>query len=351
LSPPLQMKKQILTGLILTILGINQLIAQDFHFSQFYSNPQLLNPALTGNFQEDYRVNLIHRNQWNTIGSKFQTTAFGGDINIQGGKLNKDKIGVGVQIYLDDQASVLSIQGFLTSLSYIHTLDGHRRHHLAGGVQFGYMRKNLNTDNLQFGSQYQNYQYNSSASSNESFDNFDLSSITLQAGISYSYDLTKLAHLFTGLSVYQITGPNESVTGSENKLGQRLIYNVGLEQQLTNKVKIIPQLMYMYQSKASDFNLGGLVKYELAPVFKTNLILGAFYRTSDAVIAVGGLEHKGIEAKISYDVTLSDLKGAQGVEGSPSNNMVGAWEVSIIFKGIFRNHNYANDYTVPCGIF
>ena len=345
------MEKKILTGFILALLSLNQLTAQDFHFSQFYSNPQLLNPALTGNFQEDYRVNLIHRNQWSSIGSKFQTTAFGGGINIQGGKLNKDKIGVGVQVYLDDQAGVLSTQGFLGSLSYIHTLDGHRRHHLAGGFQLGYMRKSLNTDGLQFGSQYQNNQYNAASSSNEEYEAFDLSSVTVQAGISYSYDLTKLSHLFTGLSVYQITAPSESVTGSDNKLGQRLICNVGLEHQLTKKVKVIPQLMYMHQSKASDLNFGGLVKYELIPLFQTNLILGAFYRTSDAVIAVGGIEHKGIEAKISYDVTMSNLKGAAVSEGATSNNMVGAWEVSVIFKGVFRKHNYANDYTVPCGIF
>tara|TARA_B100000809_G_scaffold75112_1_gene72838 strand:- start:1794 stop:2849 length:1056 start_codon:yes stop_codon:yes gene_type:complete len=351
MPPHLQMKKQLLTSLILALLGFSQLIAQDFHFSQFYSNPQLLNPALTGNFQEDYRLNMIHRNQWSSIGSKFQTTAFGGDINIQGGKLNKDKIGVGVQVYLDNQADVLGTQGFLTSLSYIHTLDGHRRHHLAGGVQIGYMKKTLNTDGLQFGSQYQNNQYSSSTSSNETFNGFDLSSITLQAGVSYSYDLTKVSHLFTGLSVYQITAPSETVTDSDNKLGQRMIYNVGVEHQLTEKIKIIPQLMYMYQSKASDFNFGSLVKYELIPIFQTNLILGAFYRTSDALIAVGGFEHKGIEAKISYDITMSDLKGAKVSEGAAPNNMVGAWEVSVIFKGIFRNHNYANDYTVPCGIF
>ena len=345
------MKKQLLTGFILSLLGLNQLIAQDFHFSQFYSNPQLLNPALTGNFQEDYRLNFIHRNQWSGIGSKFQTTAFGGDINIQGGKLNKDKIGVGVQVYLDDQASLLNTQGFLTSVSYIHTLDGHRRHHLSGGMQLGYMAKSLNVEDLQFGNQYQSGNYNSSASNNENLDNFDLSSITLQAGVAYTYDLTKLSHLFTGLSVYQITAPNQSVTGVDNELGQRLIYNVGLEHQLSEKVKIIPQIMYMFQSKASDLNFGGLVKYELIPIFQTNLILGAFYRTSDAAIAVGGFEHKGIEAKISYDVTMSDLRGTETLEGSSPNNLVGAWEVSVIFKGIFRNHNYANDYTVPCGIF
>ncbi len=53
----------------------------------------------------------------------------------------------------------------------------------------------------------------------------------------------------------------------------------------------------------------------------------------------------------SYDVTLTDLRKTGTYEGANDSNMVGAWEISIVYKGIFRNHNYASEYTVPCGIF
>ena len=343
--------KKLITTSLLTLIGLSQLIGQDFHFSQFYANPQLLNPALTGNFKEDYRVNLIHRNQWSGIGSKFQTTAFGGDINLQGGKLNKDKIGIGAQVYLDDQASILKTQGFLLSGSYIHTLGGHRRHRVGGGLQFGYMRKSINTDDLQFGNQYQNHQYNTNLSSNEAFESPKLGSMTVQAGLTYDFEITKETHLFSGLSTFQINSPKQSISGTESKLGRRYVFNVGVKHQLTEKIIIIPQLMYVNQSRAKDLNLGGLVKYELIPSSQTNVVFGAFYRTSDAFILVGGADYKGFKAKLSYDVTTSGLRKSKKYEGAAPNNIAGAWEVSLIFKGLFKNHNYANDYTVPCGIF
>ena len=345
------MRKLLIASLFLAMLGVDQTFAQDFHFTQFYANSQLLNPALTGNFKEDYRVNFIHRDQWSGIGSKFQTSAFGGDINLKGGKLNRDKVGIGAQVYLDDQAGILTTQGFLLSGSYIHTLDGHRRHHLGGGLQIGYMGKDLNTDDFQFGSQYHNQQYNGSLSNQENFAGYNVSNVTIQAGVTYNFNISKTTELFSGLSAYQLTSPDESVIGTENKLGRRYVFFTGVEHQLNNKLKVRPQFMYMTQSKAADFNLGGLLYYELVPVFKTNLILGAFYRSTDAAIVVAGLQHRGLEAKFSYDMTLSDLTNAEQLEGAAPNNVAGAWEVSVIFKGVFRKHNYPNDYTVPCGIF
>lgn len=338
--------------LTILILGITcSLSGQDYHFSQFFANSQLLNPAMTGNFKEDYRLNFIHRNQWSAIGSKFQTSTFGGDFKFTGGKLNKDRLGVGVQAYIDDQAGILKTQGFLLSLGYNHALDDHARHHLGGGLQVGYMSKSLDNSSLTYGSQYQNNQYNADLSSGEDLSNMNLGNLSMQIGMAYSVDISKETHAFTGISAYQITGPSESVAGSDNTLGRRYMFNLGMDHVLTDKIIIEPEFMFMVQSGATDLNIGSLLKYELRPEFQTNLILGAFYRTSDAAIALIGLEHKGIEAMFSYDVTLTDLRKTGTYEGANDSNMVGAWEISIVYKGIFRNHNYASEYTVPCGIF
>lgn len=338
--------------LTLVIVSVSfSIFGQDYHFSQFYANSQLLNPALTGNFKEDYRINFIHRNQWSAIGSKFQTSTFGGDFKFTGGKLNKDRLGVGIQVYLDDQASILKTQGFLLSLGYNHALDEHARHHLGGGVQVGYMSKSLDNSSFTYGSQYQNNQYDPNLNSGEDLGDYNLGNFTMQLGLSYKVDISQKTHAFTGISAHQITGQNESVIGTENQLGRRYMFNLGMDHKLSEKFMIEPELMYMIQSGASDLNIGSLVKYALRPNFSTNLILGAFYRTSDAGIAVIGLEHKGFETMFSYDITMSDLRGTSNYEGANGSNMVGAWEISIVYKGIFRNHNYSSEYTVPCGIF
>src|ERR1035441_5781184 len=38
--------------------------AQDIHFTQFFSNPLILNPAQTGNFNGNYRVGFNFKGQW-----------------------------------------------------------------------------------------------------------------------------------------------------------------------------------------------------------------------------------------------------------------------------------------------
>ena len=41
--------------------------AEDIHFSQYWTAPQLLNPANTGKFNGVFRATFNYRNQWFTI--------------------------------------------------------------------------------------------------------------------------------------------------------------------------------------------------------------------------------------------------------------------------------------------
>ncbi len=69
--------KQILPLIVASILIFTgQSNAQDPRFSQFFSAPQLLNPALTGVFDGEYRVNINYRNQWNSILDKSGFTGY-----------------------------------------------------------------------------------------------------------------------------------------------------------------------------------------------------------------------------------------------------------------------------------
>ena len=48
--------------------------AQDIHFSQFYENAILQNPALTGIFSGDYKVGFDYRSQWGSQFVPYNTT-------------------------------------------------------------------------------------------------------------------------------------------------------------------------------------------------------------------------------------------------------------------------------------
>ena len=47
--------------------------AQDVHFSQFFENATLRNPALTGIYSGDYKASFNYRSQWGTLQTPFQT--------------------------------------------------------------------------------------------------------------------------------------------------------------------------------------------------------------------------------------------------------------------------------------
>jgi hypothetical protein len=51
-----------------TIIAANQATAQtDPHFTQNYTYPMYINPAMTGSSDGDYRASAIYRGQWGSI--------------------------------------------------------------------------------------------------------------------------------------------------------------------------------------------------------------------------------------------------------------------------------------------
>lgn len=56
--------------------------AQDIHFSQYYSAPLTINPALTGGFAGDYRAGVNYRSQWVSVTVPYRTFDIYGDLNL-----------------------------------------------------------------------------------------------------------------------------------------------------------------------------------------------------------------------------------------------------------------------------
>ena len=65
----------------LTLTGFRG-FGQDHLYSQFFNSPLYLNPALTGQFQGDLRMNLIYRNQFTSVPGGFNYLTASIDYNI-----------------------------------------------------------------------------------------------------------------------------------------------------------------------------------------------------------------------------------------------------------------------------
>jgi len=329
------------------------LMAQDLHFSQFYTMPLMTNPANTGRFREDFRLGAINRKQWATIGSDFSSFAATTDVNFRLPSLKKDKVGVGVVFYHDQMGEgIIKNNTVYLSGAYHRMLDLQRRHRLSVGFQAGYSQYTLNGENWKFPNQYSNFLYEPSLASNEAFTSTNFGVIDGQIGAIYSFVLSERTEFFTGLSLYQLRQPKQSIiyTSKENTQGTRYLYTLGLKQKLSEKIVISPQLMYMRQRKAVDFNAGAYVTLALNPSATLGLDLGAFYRNNDAFIPLVGIKYKNLDVKLTYDHTISSFQNIKNATNSNSAKYVGAWEISLIYTG-FLPKSHPGQYTIPCGIF
>ncbi|MEP7128010.1 MAG: PorP/SprF family type IX secretion system membrane protein [Chitinophagales bacterium] len=317
------MKK--ITLLVTLIFSVMAGMAQDIHYSQFYASPLTLNPALTGVNSCNYRVGIMYRNQWSSVSDDpYTTPSISFDINnvlqriVKTGTLSlgalvlNDKAGAG-------DLSNLTIAG---SIAYQRPLNASRKLNLSIGVQPGYVQKKVDFSKLTFENQFDGQSFDPTLSSNENYvDKFGY--FDLNAGVYLTYDFGKNSGVFLGGSFFHLIPPKESFLNSDNKLGMRIVGHGGVRIGVTDKLDIIPQVLFMSQSKAQEINLGLSLEYNINP--DVALFIGGYDRLGDAIIAVAGLEFKKVRLGFSYDVNTSALNAV-------SNNN-GGFELSLSYTG------------------
>ncbi len=310
------MKKAILVLII--ALSSAHALAQDIHYSQFYASPLTLNPALTGLNDCNYRIAAMYRNQWRSVTTPYVTPSISFDINnvlqqvvrtgvlSAGGLLLNDKAG-------DGELTNLSILG---SLAYARPLTADRRLHGSIGLQLGYVQKKIDFSKLRWESQWNGEDFDLSLSSGENFDG-KLGYVDIHGGAYFSYAVNNSINVFAGAAAFHLLPPKESfLNNDENKLGMRWVGHGGVRLMATEQIDIIPQILFMTQTKAREINLGGSVAYQLNE--EVLLLGGTYLRLGDAIIAMAGVEYKRIRFGLSYDINISSLneasKGRGGVE-------------------------------------
>jgi len=123
--------------------------------------PLALNPALTGAFQEsNWRLNLIHRRQWETFlpkGGGYETYLVSTDRRLC--LPGRDFWGVGVTIMHDRAGfSPLESTSAVVSASYHKILSSRRDRdiYLAAGAELGWLNYRLTEGNFRFDEQFDN---------------------------------------------------------------------------------------------------------------------------------------------------------------------------------------------------
>ena len=335
------MKKKL--ALLCAIFCITLLVkAQDPHFSQFFSSPLTLNPALTGKFDGTLRVAGNYRNQWPAFNNVYTTSTVSADIAILKKRLpDFDTWGVGI-LALTDQAGggILKNNYIGVSTSYHKALDEDGFQQIGIGFQGTYGQKRLDNSKLVFEDQLTPFGFTGVTQDIFSTANLNINYFDVNAGLLYSGSTNGNNNFYIGASMYHINRPKESFKGGNWNIATRTTVSAGGYFPVSDILTFHTSGIYQVQNKSSETDIGAALAaaIDAGSSNPSNVYMGSWYRIGDAIIPYFGLEFSGFRIGATYDINISDLKA-----GSQSR---GGMEISLIYIKRPVDHK-----AIPCPKF
>lgn len=333
------MKKQYF--LFSMILLFNQVCAQDIHYSQFYAAPLLLNPALTGVNEGNYRANIIYRNQWNSVTTPYSTPYASFDMNhVLFNPGQKGVLSLGGLLF-SDMAGTGSFTNFtvMGSIAYLFYISD--RSFFSVGIQPGYVQKHFDPNDLTFEEQFNGTTPSPDQSNGENFTTTSIQYFDINAGIFFESHASDNLDIYIGAAESHLSQPNESFyniatnsNGTSNALQMKTTVHGGMRIGLSDSWNLIPSAIFLLQGENQEINAGLTAETKVGDV--THIFFGGYYRVNDAAIAILGGEYKKVRLGFSYDVNISSLQSA-------SNNQ-GGFEISLQYTGLFPKKKQSDKF-------
>jgi type IX secretion system PorP/SprF family membrane protein len=296
-----------LTTCLLLVTAFHSVAQTDPHFTQNYTYPMYLNPALAGSGDGEYRVSAVYRSQWGSISNPYRTMGVSFDTRTNknialGVNLLNQSAGDGGFNYLNAYASVA-----YTGVK----LGKDNTHRIVFAMQAGVINRSVNESKFKWGEQWNPITgYNSSNAITETFSKTSSTTLDMGAGVLY-FDASpdKKVNAFGGFSAFHINKPKDpivSTSSSElNTIPVRYTLHGGVSFNLFERSSIVPHVLYMRQGTASETMLGAYAQLYVNP--ETDVMIGGYYRAKDAIAPFVGFDYKGFVVGLSYDVNTSKL--------------------------------------------
>src|SRR6478736_10474558 len=149
------MKNRIIIIVLLMLAG-KITNAQDPHYSQYFSSPMTLNPALIGKGVDDWRLALNYRSQWwGGYVQPYNTTTASAEKRLLKSKTDKNSLAFGFSVLSESSnAGVLKNNYFSGGAAYNLALDGTGETLLGAGMSVTYANRLLDASKFEFQTQY-----------------------------------------------------------------------------------------------------------------------------------------------------------------------------------------------------
>lgn len=343
------MKRSIL-GLGASLIMTSAAMAQDVHFTQYFTSPLTLNPAMTGLVPDDIRLAANFRTQWSSVSSTpYVTGTVSYDMALLKDKLPQgDALGAGMVI-LYDKSGTGGLQNTTAGLSvaYHKAFGRDQLQHLSIGVQ-GYMvQKHIDFQKLTFEDQFDASTGGTPYPTRENFTNADINYADFNTGIMYTGQLTDHATAYAGISYYHMTQPVETFLNDQtHQIHSRYTGYLGGSFDLNENTVLYASGLFQSQAAATEVVVGGAVGFILNPghdaEFQRNTVfyLGSWYRYNDALAPYVAIEWSKMRIGFSYDVNISSF--------TPATGGLGAYEISLLYFGKINHHEKSPNYNWSC---
>ena len=329
------MKKTIIICIL--FLSYYNLSAQDIHFSQYNAQPLLLNPALSGLNECDYRVGGIFRAQWLAVsaGNTYRTTSVFADMALFKPNKSSNFLGVGISFY-SDQAGDLNYTTNKVdiSLAYHIILEKNTKQSFSVGLQGGFGHRGLDQTKAVF--EYDPVTGEPVLSNSESLDRDPLFYGDIGLGFLYSIAPTRKSNYYFGFAIQHLNQPNISGFYSKNlneRQYMKFTGHFGSSIPLSDKLFIQPGFLILKQGPSFEATISNYFKYKFSnlPNKNTAIYIGTMYRVLDAVIIAARADFKGFNVNFSYDINVSKLTATSKANGGP--------EIGLQYTGCMRKKN------------
>jgi len=327
---------KIIVSLIIILISINKLKAQDPQYSQFYASPLYLSPSLAGATGTS-RIAYNFRDQWPAFAGTFITSSVSFDTYFP-----QYRSGVGV-LFMGDFSGSSYMSQYLAGLQYSFDIPLNTEFSIRPGLGAYYIGRGIMSSNFIFGDQL----------TTQLIGGGNGTSVQIPPiGSTHKADISASAVLFSrdlwfGFTADHLLMPNVSLAGLRDPLPMKftafagvVLYNrITLRKEREQNLTLAAN--FKHQGNANQLDLGVYWRYR-------QLLVGSWYRGiplfkkyagSDAIVLTMGLQTGKFNIGYSYDITFSDLISETG----------GAHEVSLTF--IFDIKPRKKLEAIPCPNF
>lgn len=284
--------------------------SQQVEFSQFYSAPIHLNPALSG-ISHGPRLAMTYRNQWPELtagpNGGFTTYAVSYDQHIEA-----IQGGIGLQ-FISDRIANDKIVDNSISLSYAYQLRIKDKVGIKLGIGGIYKHRYINFYDLTFLDQINPITgfYQTTGIPNLTNEpapaQFNKNIFNANAGVVLFTE-----KYYGGLAFSNLIPEKDYYSGKTNRLRMAAhagaLFKMG-KNPYNKKFYIAPQALYVYQNQFHQITLGSMVGYDFVYL---SLWGRHNIKNMESVIVGVGFKKSIIRFGYSYDINVSPLKGTKG---------------------------------------